>query len=69
MFVAFGDVPVINFPKYPCHTQAVEGCVKLVTEAASLVCGQNARDEFIRVRLEFRQIIPHFSTKAGYRPG
>ena len=22
--VASGDVPVIDFPKYPCHTQAVE---------------------------------------------
>jgi len=41
----FGDLPVINFPKYPCHTQAVERCVKLVPEAASLVCGHNAEKE------------------------
>jgi len=45
MFVAFGDVPVIDFSKYPLHTQAVERCVKLVTEVASLVCGQNADKE------------------------
>ena len=35
MLVASGEVPVIDFPKYPCHTQAMERtwCVKLVTEA------------------------------------
>ena len=32
-----------NFPHLPCNTQAVERCVKLVTGASSLVCGQNSR--------------------------
>ena len=41
MFVAFGDCPVVDFPNYPCHTQCVERCVKLVTEASSSVCGVN----------------------------
>jgi hypothetical protein len=67
MFVASGNVPVIDFPKYPCHTQAVERCVKLVTEASAAVCGVNARDGFIRVRLESRQIMPYFNTKSQYR--
>ena len=35
-------------PKYKCHTQAVERAVKLVTEAASSVVGEEARDGFIR---------------------
>ena len=29
--VANHNVPVMNFPKFPCHTQSVERCVKLVT--------------------------------------
>ncbi|KAK4875539.1 hypothetical protein RN001_011961 [Aquatica leii] len=35
----------IEILKFPCHTQAVERCIKLVTEASSLVCGAEARDE------------------------
>ena len=68
MFVACGDTPVMDFPKYPCHTQAVERCVKLVTEASSLVCGVKTRDGFIRVRLESRHIMPRFDTTGEYRP-
>ena len=43
-----------NFPHLPCHTQAVKRCVKLVTEASFLVCGQNSRDDFICSRIESR---------------
>ena len=67
MFVANGEAPVIDFPKYPCHTQSVERCIKLVTEASAAVCGLKARDGFIRVRLESRKIMPSFNTKAEYR--
>lgn len=66
MCVACGDAPVMDFPKYPCHTQAVERCVKLVTEACASVCGSKARDGFIRVRLESRKIMPSFNTKSEY---
>lgn len=66
MLVASGEAPVIDFPKYPCHTQAVERCVKLVTEASASVCGEMARDGFIRVRLESRKLMPYFNTKADY---
>src|SRR6218665_2165211 len=34
--------PTFIFPKFLCHTQAVERHVKLVTEAATAVCGQNS---------------------------
>src|ERR1043165_7789381 len=62
-----GETPVMDFPRYPCHTQAVERCVKLVTEASASVCGKNARDGCIRVRLESRKIMPYFNTKSDYR--
>ena len=65
MFIASDDVPVVNFSKYP-HTQSVEKCVKLVTEASAAVCGVHARDGFIRVRLESRKVKPCFNTKAEY---
>src|SRR6218665_1022860 len=45
-------------PKFPCHTQAAERHVKLVTEAAKAVCGQNSQDGFIRARVASRQLIP-----------
>ncbi|CAH1100767.1 unnamed protein product [Psylliodes chrysocephalus] len=38
--------------EFPCHTQAVKRCVKLVTEASSKVCGSISRDSYIRVKLE-----------------
>ena len=67
MFVASGDTPLMDFPKYSCHTQAVERCVKLVTELSSSVCGVKARDGFIRVRFEFRKIMPILRSKCDYR--
>ena len=54
MFIVSGEVLVSDFPKYLCHTQAVERCVKLVTEASLEDSGVKARDGFIRVRLESR---------------
>lgn len=66
LLVATGDTPVVDFPQFPCHTQAVERCVKLVTEASAAVCGAPARDGFIRARLEARRIMPVFDTKRQY---
>jgi hypothetical protein len=45
----------LEFEKLPCHTQAVERCIKLVTEASTAVCGAAARDGFINVRNEARK--------------
>jgi len=67
MLVASGNIPIIEFTKYPCHTQAVKICGKLVTEASAAVCGPKARYGCIRVRLESRRIMPYFNTKADYR--
>lgn len=52
--------------KLPCHTQAVERHIKLVTEASSHVCGETARDGFIRTRQKARDTVPTFETKKEY---
>lgn len=61
------EVPILEFPDLPCHTQAVERCVRLVTEASASVCGAEARHGFIKARLAARQIMPKFNTKGEYR--
>lgn len=66
-FVANREVPLIDFPKFPCHTQSVERCVKLVTEASASVCGADSKDGFIRVRIETQNNMPKFETKGQYR--
>lgn len=48
---------------HPCHNQAVERHVKLVTEASSQVCGFDRRDGLIRQKLKSRQIMKKFHTK------
>ena len=50
-------------PKFSCHTQSTERCVKMVTEAAAAVCGQDARDGYIRARVHHREVMPVFTTK------
>ncbi|GBN23534.1 hypothetical protein AVEN_102269-1 [Araneus ventricosus] len=52
-----------NFDMFPCHTQAVERSVKLVTEASQKFAGSNSRDCFIRTTLLSRSSIPSFSNK------
>ena len=63
-FIKSNDIP--KFEKSPCHTQSVERCVKLVTEASASVCGVEARDGFIRARVESRKCMPFFNTKAEF---
>ena len=58
---------VVAVQHFPCHTQAVERCVKLVTESSSAVCGEQQRDGFIRSRIESRKIMNTFDTKSEYR--
>ncbi len=62
------DVPdEIHIFRYPCHLQAVERCVKLVTEATAAVCGNESRDGFIRSKITSRTVLPKFETKGQYR--
>ncbi|KAK3909622.1 LOW QUALITY PROTEIN: tRNA (guanine-N(1)-)-methyltransferase [Frankliniella fusca] len=53
-----------DFIKFPCHT--VARTVKLVTEAASLVCGPEARDGHIRATLKSREQLPKYATKKDF---
>ena len=39
----------------PCHTQAVERCIKLVTEASCKAYGKDSRDGFFRATIESRR--------------
>ncbi|KAE8741984.1 hypothetical protein FOCC_FOCC012463 [Frankliniella occidentalis] len=55
-----------EFAKFPCHTVAVERTVKLVTEAASLVCGPESRDGHIRATLKSREQLKKFDTKSDF---
>lgn len=53
--------------KLPVHTQAVERCVKLVSEASAKVCGTKARDGFIRSTLKSRSTMPAFDNKSLFK--
>ena len=57
----------INLPAFPCHTQATERCIRLVTQASAAVCGVERRDGFIHARLKSRKIMKRFNTKSEYR--
>ena len=57
---------VFQAPAFPCHTQAVERCVKLVTEASNSVYGKEKRDGFIRTRIAARKKMPIFETKSQF---
>ena len=59
---SFQEVPY-SPPKFSCHTQSTERAVKLVTEASAEVCGEEARDGFIRARLHDREEMPVLTTK------
>lgn len=52
---------------FPCHTQSVERCVKLVTEASLIVTDATARDGLIRNRLKSRAEMPNFGHKNQFR--
>ena len=51
-FIHEDVTPIVDFSRYPCHTQAVERHIKLFTATLVAVCGKEVRDGFIRVRLE-----------------
>ena len=57
------DKHKICLDKFPCHTQAVERLVKIVTEASLSVCGSAARDGLIRSKIESRCRVPTLESK------
>ena len=58
---------VVGFSRHPCHTQAVERHIKLVTEASAAVFEKESRDAFIRVRLKSQDKISKFETKLQHQ--
>lgn len=55
-----------NLPNFPCNTQAVERCVRLVTEASLAVCDHENREGFIQARIKSRSTLPTFEKKSDY---
>ena len=53
--------------KYPCHNQAVERHVKLVTQASNAVSTFARRDGMIRQQIKSRKIMKKFETKQDFR--
>ncbi|GBN60878.1 hypothetical protein AVEN_120277-1 [Araneus ventricosus] len=59
--------PIREIQKFPYHTQAVERCIKLVTEASNKVCGHEARDGSIRATLKSILVMPNFAKKSDFK--
>ena len=55
-----------SFPALPCHTQAVERMITLVTAAAQKVVGKGNRNGYVNSLLSSRSKIPKFNTKKDY---
>ena len=55
------------FPHFPCHTQSVERAVKLVTEAAAKVEGEDRRHGEILATVESRKSRKNLNSKKKYK--
>ena len=51
---------------HPCHNQAVERHVKLVTEASASTAGHKRHDGMIRQRIQIRNVMTSFETKKQF---
>ena len=54
--------------EHPCHNQAVERHIKLVSEASAAVVGFKNRDGLIREKIRSRKLMKTFSTKKQFNP-
>ncbi|GBL73401.1 hypothetical protein AVEN_159413-1 [Araneus ventricosus] len=64
--------PIREVKKFPCHTQAVERCIKLVAKASNKVCEREAKDGHIRATLRSRatssrSVMSNFSKKSDFK--
>jgi hypothetical protein len=62
-----GLTPPLTFPKFPCHTQSVERCVKLVTEVSLRTCGHLRRHGLIKNTLLGRENMPRFESAKDFK--
>lgn len=60
-----GDETML-FLRLPCHTQAVERSVKIVTEAAMSACDKKARDGIIHAKIASRKAMPKFDSRQDF---
>ena len=65
-YIKYNNAPAIEVENYPCRTQVVERCVKLVSDAPGAVSGQKQRFGFITTRISSRPGMPNFETKTQY---
>ena len=56
-----------KFPSFPCHSQSVERCVKLVSEASLRVSDYENRHGFILSTQKSRSEMPTFESKQDFR--
>ena len=52
--------------EHPCHHQAVERHIKLVSEASAAVAGFKNRDGLIRQKIRSRKLMKTFNTKQQF---
>ena len=60
------STPRMKIPDLPCHTQAVEKHVKMVTEASESMSSAKERDGNIGQKIQSRKIMPKFGSKKDY---
>ncbi|GBN21857.1 hypothetical protein AVEN_51787-1 [Araneus ventricosus] len=58
--------PSSTFEELSWHTQSVERCVDLISEAAMRVSGETERDGYIRAKFQARNELPTFDNKGQY---
>lgn len=51
---------------HPCHNQAVERHMKLITESSAQVAGFKRRDGLIRQKIKSRKLMKKFETKKQF---
>ena len=56
------DSPM-QVPSWPSHTQSIERCVKMVTEAAAHVYSQERREGYIRSQVVSRELMSRNRSK------
>ena len=57
----FAENPLLV--RVPCHSQAVERCTKLVSEASKQVYGKESRDGYVKATIKSRKIMPAYKSK------
>lgn len=55
-----------NVRDIPCHTQAVERCIQLVSRVSSTVTGEDSRNKLICTTIASRAALPKANSKKDY---